>query len=99
MLKTFRFLFKLIVSVSIAFTSLFSPAIISPPSESLDFDVLHYPEEAVKTLDEWGITVEELKSRADEEKPLYESAQGYQDINGIVISPYYTAKIPIIPRI
>ena len=93
MLRTFRFLFNFIVTIAIAFSSLISPAVITPPSESLDFDVLEYPEEAVKTLKEWGITEEELTARADDNKPPYVGPQGYQDISGIVVSPYYTAKI------
>ncbi len=93
MLNTFRFLFKLFTAICITFSSLFSPAVIVPPSENLDFDVLEYPMEAVKSLEEWDITEEELKSRADDGKPLYEGCQGYDDINGVVISPYYTAKI------
>ena len=93
MLDTFRFLFKLVVTLSIAFASVFSPAVITPPSEGLDFDVLEYPSEAVKTLEKWGITEEELTARADDDKPAYVGPQGYQDINGIVVSPYYTAKI------
>lgn len=89
----FRFLFKIIVTFSIFFTSVFSPAVIVPPSENLDFDVLTYPEEAVKTLEEWGLTEEEVTSRADDNKPAYVGPQGYDDINGIIVSPYYTAKI------
>lgn len=93
MLNIFRAVFKLFVTFSIAITSISSPAIIAPPSENLDFDILEYPKEAVRTLEEWGVTEEELKSRADSEKELYEGSQGYDDINGVVISPYYTAKI------
>lgn len=93
MLDLFRFLFKCFVALSITFSSLFSPAVIAPPSEGLDFDVLEYPKEAVKTLEEWGVTEEELKSRADADKELYIGSQGYDDVNGVVISPYYTAKI------
>ncbi len=93
MLNLFRFLFKIFVTLSITFSSLFSPAVIAPPSENLDFDVLEYPKEAVKTLDEWGITAEELKSRADSEPDAYEGGKGYDDINGIFISPYYSARI------
>ena len=89
----FRFLFKIIVTFSIFFTSVFSPAVIVPPSENLDFDVLTYPEEAVKTLEKWGLTEEEVTSRADDNKPAYVGPQGYDDINGIIVSPYYTAKI------
>ncbi len=93
MLGLFRFLFNVFVTISITLTSFMNPAVIVPNSENLDFDVLEYPAEAVKSLDDWGITEEELKSRADSDKELYESAQGYQDVNGVVISPYYTAKI------
>ncbi len=93
MLDLFRFIFKCFVALSITFSSIVSPAVIVPPSENLDFDVLQYPAEAVKTLEEWGVTEEELKSRADSEKELYEGNKGYDDVNGIVISPYYTAKI------
>lgn len=93
MLDLFRFLFNLIVSVSITISSIISPAVIAPPSENLDFDVLQYPAEAVKTLEEWGVTEEELKSRADSDLELYSGNQGYDDINGIIISSYYTAKI------
>lgn len=93
MLDLFRLIFKCFVALSITFSSVFSPAIIAPPSEGLDFDVLKYPSEAVKTLEEWGITEEELKSRADADLDLYTGAKGHRDVNGIVISPYYTAKI------
>lgn len=93
MLDFFRFLFNLIVSVTVTISSIVSPAVIAPPSDNLDFVILRYPAEAVKTLEEWDITVEELKSRADADKELYEGCQGYDDVNGIVISPYYTAKI------
>ncbi len=93
MLDLFRFIFKLFVTLAVTFSSVFSPAVIVPPSEKLDFDVLEYPKEAVKTLEEWGVTEEELKSRADSEPEAYEGCKGYDDINGIFISPYYTAKI------
>ncbi len=93
MLDLFRFIFKLFVTLAVTFSSVFSPAVIAPPSDKLDFDVLEYPKEAVKSLEEWGVTEEELKSRADSEPEAYEGCKGYDDINGIFISPYYTAKI------
>ena len=93
MLDVFRFLFKMLVTLSMTITSVISPAVISPNSENLDFDVLEYPAEAVKTIEEWGVTADELKSRADADRELYVGNQGYEDVNGIVISPYYTAKI------
>ena len=93
MTQIFRFVFKIFITLSVTFSSVFSPAVITPPSDTLDFDILRYPEEAVKTLKEWGITEEEIKSRADAEPEAYEGCKGYDDINGIFISPYYTAKI------
>lgn len=93
MVDFFRVLFNFFVTISITITSILSPVVIAPPSENLDFDVLEYPKEAVKTLDEWGITEEELKSRAFPDGDLHETCQGYDDVNGVVISPYYTAKI------
>ncbi len=93
MLGLFRFLFNVFVAVSITLTSLMSPAVITPNSENLDFDVLEYPAEAVKTLEEWGLTEEDLKSRADSEPEEYIGNKGYDDINGVIVSPYYMAKI------
>ena len=93
MTQIFRFVFKIFITLSVTFSSVFSPAVITPPSDTLDFDILRYPEEAVKALEEWGITEEEIKSRADAEPEAYEGCKGYDDINGIFISPYYTAKI------
>ena len=93
MLDLFRFLFRCFVTLAIAVSSVVSPAVIAPPSEGLDFDILEYPKEAVKTLEEWGVTEEELKARADADLELYIGAKGHRDINGVVVSPYYTAKI------
>ena len=93
MLDFFRFLFRLITVISITVSSIVSPAVIAPPSENLSFDVLEYPAEAVKTLEEWGLTADILRARADSEPELYDGNQGYEDVNGIIVSPYYTAKI------
>ncbi len=93
MLKLFRFLFSLITAISITTTSMTAPAVIVEPTENLNFEILTYPEEAVKTLEEWGLTEEDLKSRAFPDGDLHETCQGYDDVNGVVISPYYTAKI------
>ena len=93
MVSLFRFLFRCFITLTLTLSSLFSPAVIAPPSDNLDFDVLEYPEEAVKSFEEWGITEKELKARADGDLELYEGCQGYEDVNGIVVSPYYTAKI------
>lgn len=55
--------------------------------------MLTYPKEAVLTFEEAGITVEEYVARADADRPEYIEAQGYTDVRGVLVSPYYTAKI------
>lgn len=62
-------------------------------NKTFSFTYLEYPAEAVKSLDEWGISEATWKSRANAEGEVYTQAQGYTDINGIVISPYYTVRI------
>ena len=93
MLSIFRILFKIVMAISIFVTSFVNPAQILPESENFAFDYLEYPAKAVVTLEDAGLTEEEVKSRAAEDKELYEAAKGYDDINGLVVSPYYTAKI------
>ena len=73
MLDIFKALFKFFVTFSITITSITSPVVIAPPSENLNFDVLKYPKEAVKTLEERGVTEEELKSRAFPDGDLHET--------------------------
>ena len=65
----------------------------SPENDNFDFSYLEYPEEAIVTLQETGLTEQELVGRASAELPEYVQSGGYEDINGITISPYYTAKI------
>jgi hypothetical protein len=65
-----------------------------PENDNFDFSYLEYPEEAIVTLQEAGLTEQELVGRASDELPEYVQSGGYEDINGITISPpYYTAKI------
>ncbi len=85
-------IFKSIIAF---FTTLFM-LFTSPGQEShtvinknFSFTYLEYPAEAVKTLKDWGITEAEWKSRADAVGEVFTQAQGYEDINGIVVSPYY----------
>ena len=92
MLDIFRFFFKAVMAISIFFSSILNPAVILPESEDLDFTYLEYPQGAALTLEEAGLTEAELKSRADDAE-LYEAAKGYDDVNGLVVSPYYTASI------
>ncbi len=93
MIKVFRFLFSVISTVSILLATVFAPATLTPPTENLDFSVLEYPSEAVFTLEQAGLTAFDLTDRAYADRELYEAAKGYTDVNGLVISPYYTAHI------
>ena len=88
-----KFIFTIITTISVFTSNLFFPATIMPESENFDFSFLEYPEEAIITLEEAGLTEQELVSRASAELPEYVQSGGYDDINGITISPYYTAKI------
>lgn len=83
----------LITSIFVALTSFQGHEVPSVSKRDFAFTYLEYPAEAVKTLGEWGITEAQWKSRADAGTDVFVDAQGYTDINGIVISPYYTARI------
>ncbi len=88
-----KFLFTIFTTISIFFSNLLFPATIYPESENFDFSFLQYPDEAIITLEEAGLTEQELVGRASAELPEYVQSGGYEDINGITVSPYYTAKI------
>lgn len=88
-----KFLFTIITTISVFTSNLLFPATIYPESENFDFTFLEYPEEAIITLEEAGLTEEELVGRASATLPEYVQSGGYDDINGITISPYYTAEI------
>ncbi len=85
--------FTVFTVISIFLTNLFCPAEIYPESENFDFSYLSYPDEAIVTLEEAGLTEEELVGRASATLPEYVQSGGYEDINGITVSPYYTAEI------
>ncbi|MBQ3151204.1 MAG: hypothetical protein IJB86_08185 [Clostridia bacterium] len=88
-----KLLFTVLTAISVFCSNLFFPAVINPESENFDFSFLEYPEEAIITLEEAGLSEQELVGRASAELPEYVQSGGYDDINGITISPYYTAKI------
>ncbi len=93
MTEIIKAFFTVLTTISIFLTNLFCPITLSPESENFDFSYLQYPEEAIITLEEAGLTEEELVGRASAELPEYVQSGGYDDINGITLSPYYTAKI------
>ncbi len=88
-----KFFFTVFTTISVFISNLLYPAVISPESENFDFSFLQYPDEAIVTLEEAGLTEQELVGRASALLPEYVQSGGYEDINGIIISPYYTAKI------
>lgn len=89
-IKSFLTIFT---TVSVFTSGLLFPAEISPESKDFEFTALQYPDEAIVTLEEAGLTEQELVGRASAELPEYVQSGGYDDINGITNSPYYTAKI------
>ena len=87
--------FKAILALFLAFFSSFNvfdgPNHVSRPPSTKNFEYLEYPAEAVKTPGEAGLKLSEFLSRADDDgDELYLNAQGYQDICGIIKSPYFT---------
>ena len=93
MQEVIKFIFTILTTVSVFFSNLLFPATVYPESENFDFSCLQYPDEAIITLEEAGLTEQELVGRASAELPEYVQSGGYEDINGITVSPYYTAKI------
>lgn len=93
MQELIKFFYTVITTVSVFLTSLFSPAMLNPETAGFDFDFLQYPDEAIITLEEAGLSEKDLTERASAKLEEYVQSGGYDDINGITISPYYTAKI------
>lgn len=93
MQEIIKFIFTVFTTISVLFSNLLFPATVSPESENFDFSALQYPDEAIITLEEAGLTEHELVSRVSAELPEYVQSGGHDDINGITVSPYYTAKV------
>ncbi len=88
-----KFIYTIITTVSVFLTSVFVPAEIKPMTENFDFTSLQYPEEAVFSLEDAGLTPKEFTYRADAELEEYVQSGGYDDVGGVFISPYFTANI------
>jgi len=94
-------IFKIVMSAILSIITLLGSLISTPPVaepdspevDPIDFSYLQYPEEAVKTLKENGISLKKFKNRATEGDGEYGEARGHDDANGIIISPYYTLEI------
>ncbi len=88
-----KFIYTVFTVISVFFSSLLSPAPLSPETQGLDLTYLQYPKEAVLTLEQAGLTEAEFTHRASAEHAEYVQSGGYDDIGGVIVSPYYTAKI------
>ncbi len=93
MQEIIKFFLTIFTTISVLASNLFFPATVNPESKDFEFSALRYPDEAIVTLEEAGLTEPELVGRASAELPEYVQSGGYDDINGITISPYYTAKV------
>ncbi len=87
---------RAILALFLAFFSVFNvfdgPSHVQRPQSTKSFEYLEYPAEAVKSPGEAGLKLSEFLSRADDDgDELYVNAQGYQDICGIIKSPYFKA--------
>ena len=90
---------KAIFSLFLSIISVFN--IFAGPNEvpnyvtkETNFTYLEYPDEAIINPSEAGLSLSSFLSRADDDgDELYVNAQGYQDINGIIESPYFSAYV------
>ncbi len=90
-LKAVLALFMSILSVFNIFNG---PNEVPHQPSNKNFTYLEYPEEAIINPIDIGLTTSQFISRADDDgDELYVNAQGYQDINGIIESPYFTVHI------
>lgn len=79
-----------IMSIIAFFTGVSGDVQNAKPVRNTDFAYLEYPEEAIINPGDIGLSINDFISRADDDgDELYVNAQGYQDINGIIESPYF----------
>ena len=96
---------KAILALFLAFFSALNP--FDGPNEvpnyasKESFTYLEYHEDAIINPSDINLSLDKFLARADDDgDELYFNAQGYQDINGIIKSPYFTVhvenqKIPV----
>lgn len=82
-----------ITALSVLFSTLFAPSPVIPQTENPVEAYLEYPEEVVVSPESKGLSAQDLIDRASAELPEYVQSGGYDDIAGVFVSPYYTAKI------
>ncbi len=86
-------IYRIITAVSVALSVLISPAVILPQTANPIKSYLEYPEEAVVSLESVGLDAETMIDRISAELPEYVQSGGYDDVAGVFVSPYYTAKV------
>lgn len=97
----FKTLLALFMSILSAFNIFNGPNEVPRGPSNENFSYLEYPEVAIINPVDIGLSTNQFTSRADDDgDELYVNAQGYQDINGIIESPYFTVhveskKIPV----
>ena len=82
-----------ITALSVLFSTLFVSSPVIPQTENPVEAYLEYPEEVVVSPESKGLSAQDLIDRASAELPEYVQSGGYDDIAGVFVSPYYTAKI------
>lgn len=93
MMDIIKFAYTVFTVISVFFSSLFCPGTLLEPSENLDISFLEYPAEAITTLEQAGLTEKEFTERLSAKLPEYVQSGGHEDVGGVIVSPYYTAKI------
>lgn len=93
MTEIIKIFYTVVTILSVSLSSIFYPAQLLPESQNFEFSFLEYPENAVLTLDEAGLTEYEFTQRASAELEEYVQSGGYNDVGDIIISPYYSAEI------
>lgn len=89
---------KAVISLFLTIISLFNifdgPNEVPRPVSKQTFTYLEYPAEAIKKPSDVGLSMKDFIARADDDgDELYVNAQGYEDINGIIESPYFTVHV------
>ncbi len=85
--------FALFMSIISAFNIFSGPNEVVPVKKDFSFTYLEYPAEAIVNLKDANLTVEDYISRANVVDNDYVEAQGYTDVNGIIVSPYHKVHI------
>lgn len=90
----FNEVISLVLAVISALNIFSGPTEVNRPASQENFEYLEYPAEAIINPSDIGLSLESFLQRADDDgDELYVNAQGYQDINGIIESPYFSVHV------